>query len=313
MVDAWALERKRQRALGEYKVAGRRGLEMGPLDRPIVHRGELEIYYLDHASTQELKVKYRGHDVNVDELCDIDVVADGVTPLIALLGDKAPLDYVVASHVIEHVPDMIGWLIEAFSVLKVGGRLILILPNKRFTFDVFRRDSAIEELLEAYRERRRRPGLRCVLDFFANAVRAETWHLWEKYDFVKDLQFYYGPDRLTEAQRDFEAGKYIDVHCWIFAPWWFMELMHRITLAVPSLRFDLVHFLTTQDHDLEFYVQLEKVETTTPDWVEMARRAESTALWPGKDQREAPTEPSVPPHTSWFKRIANRPGRGPAT
>lgn len=93
------------------------------------------------------------------------------------IGDKAPLDYVVASHVVEHVPDLAGWLEEVNASLKIGGRLLLVVPDKRFTFDILRPLTTYSEIITAYKEQRRRPGLRSMCDHFANVVHADTYKI----------------------------------------------------------------------------------------------------------------------------------------
>lgn len=51
-------------------------------------------------------------------------------------------NWTVSSHVMEHVPDPIGWLSEIFEVLKPGAVLSLALPDKKFCFDVLSRSVA---------------------------------------------------------------------------------------------------------------------------------------------------------------------------
>ena len=86
------------------------GLEIGALDRPLIDKksigGSGTIYYLDHLATADLKKKY-GSDtsVNLDQIVDVDLVCeDG--DLGKSLGTNQ-FDYVIASHVIEHVPNVI--------------------------------------------------------------------------------------------------------------------------------------------------------------------------------------------------------------
>jgi hypothetical protein len=168
------LARKRDRLFADFDVAPLRGAEFGPLSRPLVKRDASEIYYIDYCSADELRQKYAAvPDAHPDRIEEVDFVWAG-GPLAPILGDKAPLDYIVASHVIEHVPDLVGWLKTMSSALKVGGRLLLIVPDKRFTFDIHRRVSSLEEISLAYQEQRRIPGLRLVMDHFANAVAADT-------------------------------------------------------------------------------------------------------------------------------------------
>jgi SAM-dependent methyltransferase len=255
-----------------------RGVEFGPLSRPLALKSETEVYYVDHCSTEELKAKYAGdYHAHVDKIVDVDFVSSGEA-LSELVGDRAPLDYVVASHVIEHVPDLAGWLMDMHASLNDGGLLYLVIPDKRFTFDLHRRPASFEEVEAAYREKRKRPGLRLVLDHFANVVDADTWALWDDYSKARSARYAHGPEFLNVAYEHHAEGRYIDIHCWVFTPWSFMDLMGEISEQL-GLGFTLASFMTTQSHDLEFYVTLRKSADKT-DWRAEADAAWKTALWP---------------------------------
>jgi predicted SAM-dependent methyltransferase len=269
----------RHHLLANYTLLGRRGVEIGPLSRPLISRGESEVYYVDHCSTEELKIKYRGDpNVQQEKIAAVDFVWTD-RPLAETLGAICPVDYIVASHVIEHVPDLIGWLKEMHDSLRDGGSLILIVPDKRITFDAQRRTSAYEEVRLAYQEKRRRPGLRCIMDHFANVVQADCYKLWDNYEIVNDLPFVHSAAFLTLAAEHYQEGRYIDVHCWVFTPWSFLETLGRIARE-ENLNFDLEYFKTTQLNDLEFYVRLVRVPSPTTDWAEVARQAQVEAFWP---------------------------------
>lgn len=275
------LQRRRERLFGRSGSPGGnlRGVEFGPLSRPLAVKQSSEVYYIDHCSTEELKAKYAGDEnADVDNIVHVDFVSRG-EPLVELVGSKAPLDYIVASHVIEHVPDLIGWLLDAHASLDEGGTLYLIVPDKRFTFDLHRRTSSFEEVEAAYHERRTRPGLRLVMDHFANVVNVDTWALWDDYSKASSVSYAHGAEFLDLAHKHYHEGKYVDVHCWVFTPWSFMNLMGQIDRRL-GLGFRLKHFLTTQSHDLEFYVALEKGGGTT-DWELEESIAKHGALWPG--------------------------------
>jgi len=278
------LKRKRERLFAGYRLDGKVGVEIGPLCYPMVERPTHRVYYVDHCSTAELRQKYEGHaNVPAERIVEVDFVW-GDSDLSTLLGDKAPVDYVVASHVVEHVPDLIGWLGEMHAALREDGQLMLVVPDKRFTFDVFRRCSAWEEVRLAHDERRRKPGIRCVMDHFSNVVAADTWQMWEDYAVVDRFAYNNPPGLLEVAAREMQEGKYIDVHCWVFTPWHFLALIGRV-VNEAGLGFDLDHFETTPSHNLEFYVRLKKVATSTTDWSAAARTAHDTALWPNGRQR----------------------------
>src|SRR5687768_3410790 len=103
---------KRHRMIAGLDVAKLLGIEIGPLTTPIVGRDEGEIIYVDHADTETLRRKYRDHPtVGVGCIVEVDAVWGGNT-LQQAIGVGRKVDYVLASHVVEHVPDLIGWLEE---------------------------------------------------------------------------------------------------------------------------------------------------------------------------------------------------------
>ncbi|MES2693435.1 MAG: methyltransferase domain-containing protein [Verrucomicrobiota bacterium] len=62
------------------------------------------------------------------------------------------LDYLISSHVIEHIPDPLAALHEWHRVLRPGGLLYLVAPDKRFTFDAPRAVTTTEHILRDFRE-----------------------------------------------------------------------------------------------------------------------------------------------------------------
>src|SRR5580658_7325812 len=85
------------------------GVEIGALDKPLVRRQDGEVIYVDHADRETLVEKYKADpNVNKDSLVHVDAIWGENTLADAVSYRK--VDYVVASHVIEHVPDLITWL-----------------------------------------------------------------------------------------------------------------------------------------------------------------------------------------------------------
>lgn len=60
-------------------------------------------------------------------------------------------DFILASHSLEHIANPLKALKEWLRVLKRGGVLLAILPDKRYTFDHKRPVTAFGHLLEDYR------------------------------------------------------------------------------------------------------------------------------------------------------------------
>ena len=62
----------------------------------------------------------------------------------------ASLDYVCASHVLEHLTDPIKAILEWARILKPGGLIWLRIPDKRKTFDRTRDNTRLSHLIEDY-------------------------------------------------------------------------------------------------------------------------------------------------------------------
>jgi len=237
----------RSRLPGLINVAGR-GLEIGALDRPIITRDMGPIEYVDRAPRPELQAWYGGQGgVESDRIVEVDHIW-GDRSLLQCVGGVRAFDYVVASHVIEHVPDVFGWLGEIADVLADGGLAALFVPDKRQTFDLRRPVSASGEFVDAYLRRPRRPDARQVFN-----------HFYEFRDVsAPDLDDAAVTDRALSALalcRRMEAnGEYIDAHCWVFTP---ASLVQALDLAS---RLDLLPF------------EIDAIETALDEFLVILRR-----------------------------------------
>jgi len=238
-------------------VAKGRGLEIGPLASPIVPRSLGDVYYVDHLSTEDLITKYTS-DPNVDEhkIVSTDFIW-GANTLAEAVGSSAPFDYVVASHVLEHVPDLVGWLGEVAAVLRPGGRISLALPNRRYTFDVRRRDSDISEVVEAFLLHFRRPAVRAVFDHVYRFVVVDPGAIWA------GLPGHDDPPLRAEVALEFATtaattDAYLDTHCWVFSDASFVELITTL-MQMDLVSMPFVAYRPTQPGDFEFFVTLERL------------------------------------------------------
>jgi predicted SAM-dependent methyltransferase len=208
----------REAAIRSLFDATGRGLEIGPSYNPIVPKaGGYRVEIVDHLETAALRRKYANEqNVDASRIEEVDHVWSGES-LSELVG-TAKYDYVVASHVIEHTPDMLGFLGECDAVLRPGGRLVLVVPDKRRCFDFFRPVSSTGGVLQAHAERRTRHLPGAAFDQIANCATLGGQVGW--------MEQARGPlgflHPLAAAKAIFErfraAADYLDCHAWVFTP-----------------------------------------------------------------------------------------------
>jgi SAM-dependent methyltransferase len=233
----------------------RRGLEIGPRDAPLLRKSCCNVAYADYADTAAIRENVKGTNIDPDNLVEIDIVTGG-QKLSAVTGQK--FDYIVASHVAEHVPDLLGWLIDLRQVLLPGGTLGLAIPDRRFTFDRLRAESTLAELLEAYLHGYERPSLRQVVDSAWQSIEISVAQGWrgELPSEAELAKRHSGLPSLLDWARTIHTEKiYADAHCWVFTPASFLVLMEQASL-LGLLPFTLDQFHPTASGGYEFYAIL---------------------------------------------------------
>ena len=195
------------------------GLEIGPGFNPLLPKAAgYRVETLDHATKEDLIKKYaNAPGVDLSRIETVDFVSTGGS-IQATVQKSACYDYIVASHVIEHTPDPLGFLYDCENLLKPDGVLALAVPDKRFSFDVLRPPSTAGDVLQAHLDGRVRSTPGNVFDEIAyNVLRggAPGWTADNRdpLAFFKPLA---DAKNLFEHVRDSEV--YIDIHSWQFTP-----------------------------------------------------------------------------------------------
>lgn len=231
------------------------GLELGPLCRPVVKKSDGEILYVDYADAEALRERY-SNDPNVDvsEIVSIDALWGEKSLQEAI--DGRSVDYVIASHVIEHVPDLITWLRELHSVLLPHGEVRLAIPDRRYTFDYLRAETRLSDVLAAYLVTARIPQAHEIIDFCINKVEIDTATIWRGEIDLDSLPRSFTYEGAMWLARDaISNGTYHDVHCWVFTPYSFASLCCQLA-EVNLLGFACVNYHDTERGQLEFFVTL---------------------------------------------------------
>jgi SAM-dependent methyltransferase len=176
------------RAIGET-LSGE-GVEFGAGANPFPISPACRIRYADRNSeTQILQRKYFGESPLV--------ASDLVSDLETMGGlELDSLDFIIASHVVEHTPNPLRALRSAYERLRWGGRLVLVVPDKTVTFDRDRAVTPIDHLLLDYVQPSRERDWEHYVEFFEKSFPQ--------------------PDPIHAAKGPFAQGDDIHFHVWTY-------------------------------------------------------------------------------------------------
>jgi SAM-dependent methyltransferase len=246
---------------GMYDFSRGRGLEIGPLHSTIAPRTHADVRYVDVFDRDQLVANYANDPaVPCESIPEIDYpLFDGekVRSIPEAIGDSERFDWVMASHVIEHVPDVIGWLDQIAEVTADGGDLVLAVPDRRYCFDLHRPGTTLGQMLQAHELGETVPSVRAVYDNKRGHASVHAPDIWNGNavgyeNRVHSLEQVRG---LVDRAR---AGEYIDSHVWLFTPGSFLEQI--IELRALGLSEWKVHSLIpTRRNHLEFYAVLRRL------------------------------------------------------
>jgi 2-polyprenyl-3-methyl-5-hydroxy-6-metoxy-1,4-benzoquinol methylase len=231
-----------------------RGLEIGPCYGPLApKRAGFNVEVLDHLDRDALRQKYHGHaGIDVDQIEPVDYVWSG-EPYAELIGKTKYYDWIIASHMIEHTPDLIGFLANCDSILKDTGVLSLAIPDARYCFDHFRPLTGLARIIDAHLNRQTIHSAGTVAEYRLNVVRCGDQIAWD----AETMGTFTFCHSLDEAKSSIDKvrrhGEYIDVHAWCFTPHSF-RLILRDLFDLGFVPFREVAFFPTVG--CEFFVTL---------------------------------------------------------
>ena len=194
------------------------GLEIGPCHSPVApKRKGYKVEIIDHASRSDLIEKYKDHfsPEAIEKIEEVDYVWSGQS-YAELTGKKKYYDWIIASHVIEHTPDMVGFLRDCAELLKEDGVLVLAVPDLRFCFDQFRPASGLNQVIDAHLEQRTMHTPGTIFEYYATTSNKGGRNIWKKGDTgANSLQFSF-----EQAKEKFQQAQlqdhYMDAHAWCF-------------------------------------------------------------------------------------------------
>lgn len=229
------------------------GIEIGPSYSPVApKRDGYQVHIIDHMSRKELLEKYEGYPVDLDQIEEVDFVWRG-EKYSELTGNSKYYDWIIASHVIEHTPDLIGFLNDCDAVLKDEGVLSLVIPDKRFCFDHFRPITGISKIIDSHLSGNIIQTAGTIAEYYLNVVVKSGVIAWDataagEYILIHSLE-----DAMQGMNKVLDDKIYIDAHSWCFIPHSFRLIIHDL-YNLGLIPFQEVDYSPTAG--CEFYITL---------------------------------------------------------
>ncbi len=228
-------------------------LEIGPLDNPQLNHKSPDYYSVDVFTKEQLIANYiNDPHVNKEKIIGPSyvIVNNDYSPV------KEKFNCIFSSHNIEHMPCMVTFLNNLESLLADDAYVYLIIPDKRYCFDHFKRESDIYDVLQLFYEQNTRPKLSAILKMVSQNTHNNCITHWNNDHGIinaeRDLLSAY-----KGISDQYQTGVYIDSHVSYFTPQGFLGIMQMLQ-ALNLIKLEVHKIYHTLRNSNEFYVILKK-------------------------------------------------------
>ncbi len=139
--------------------------------------------------------------------CLVDIISGAD----ALPFRECSLDYIASSHVFEHLSNPILALCDWYRVLKPGGIIYMVVPDRRFTFDHLRKRTSLSHLVHDFENNTTSCDPTHIGDFINNVDLSMMMSHIEPHDIPA-----YRKEHKLNYLNAVEAGREINIHFHVF-------------------------------------------------------------------------------------------------
>jgi SAM-dependent methyltransferase len=225
------------------------GLELGPGHAPFpVPLPAINVRYVDRWLPDENRDLFP--ELSSEQGFPVpDVIANFDVDRLHAIPDSSE-DFIICSHVLEHLADPIGFLDEIHRVIRPGGVVLILLPDRRRTWDRDREPTSLAHLVKEHQ---------------SNVTEVDDEHIVE---FLRGTHKYLGnqsePIEISiqdPAYLEKHRRRSVHVHCWDNG-----EFSRVIRYGIDDLnhKWDFVDGLLTEEagpDNIEFGFVLRRLET----------------------------------------------------
>ncbi len=154
------------------------------------------------------------------EKCQADYFGESVSlPFV-----DSSLDYIVASHVLEHSANPVQALVEWHRVLKPGGIAYIVVPDKRYTWDKARPLTSVNHMLDDFKQGTTDCDATHVDDFVYGIDWKEVMPETNEADVDSQRKVH-----SEHFKKQVRQGEEINIHFHVFDPVNFRELLESVS------------------------------------------------------------------------------------
>lgn len=152
-------------------------IEIGALSSPAELPKATSVEYADIYSAEDAKrslseLGYLGYHNR--KFAEVSIVFDCKRPPLEMVPTESK-DSVYSSHSLEHSPNPISALVDYLRVVKKGGVVYTVIPNKKYTYDRYRNPTNIDYLIKKYNNKSWDYTLDEFCDVFLNTDSHEVY------------------------------------------------------------------------------------------------------------------------------------------
>ncbi|WP_027468357.1 class I SAM-dependent methyltransferase [Deefgea rivuli] len=251
----------RKEIILKHVIKNGRGIEVGSSHNPIApKKAGYNVQIIDHLDKSSLIDKYKDHGVNIANIEDVDFIWNGES-YSDLTGRTNFYDWIIASHVIEHTTDLIGFLNDCSNLLNENGILSLAIPDKRYCFDHFRPVSGLSRIIDNHLNNQKIHSAGAVIEYFLNATSKDGKIAWNSSTTVNpQFSCVHNLDDAKQALNNIiNNQQFYDIHEWCFTPTHTLLILQDL-LNLELINLHIIEHTPTIGH--EFFITLSKIKTT---------------------------------------------------
>jgi len=228
-------------------------LEIGPFDCPVL-TGE-KVKYFDVLNKEELI--NRAININrIDNLNNIPYIHFfNNSGDIQIINEK--FDIVLSCHSIEHQIDLIKHLQDVSNLLTINGYYVIILPDKRYCFDHFIKETTIADIIHNHINKNNLHSIKSVIEHRVLTCHNDCIRHWDNDHGEITINPKFIKNSINEYNYSIQHNKYLDVHSYQFTPD-SIEIILNLLYDMSYIDLKLCEIYPTIKYKNEFYVILKK-------------------------------------------------------